>query len=386
MGVLADRWNRHRLLILTQALSMVQALTLAILTLTGVITSKEVIAPAVVGLSAFLGLVNSLDIPVRQSFVVDMVEGPQDLPNAIALNSFLFNSARLVGPAIGGVLVAWLGVGACFLVNGLSFIAVIAALLAMRVTPRPHRPRRNPLHELREGFLYVVGFVPIRSLLLLLGLISFVGMPYAILIPVFARDVLHGPGSILSVSMTQGFLVGATGLGALSGAVFLASRKSVLGLGRLIPIAAALFGAGLVAFSLSRVLWLSLAIQFAAGFGMLVQMAASNTILQTITDDDKRGRVMSFYTMAFMGIGPFGSLLAGWGAQHVGAPAVMAMCGAAVILAALAFATQLPKIRRFVHPIYLRLGIISGLPAAETPTQMPESMNDDPKEGDSGAS
>ena len=272
-GVLADRANRHRIIILTQTLSMVQATVLAILTLTGNITVAHIII-----LSIFIGLVNAFDMPTRQSFLLDMIESREDLPNAIALNSSMFNGARLLGPSIAGLVIAAIGEGLCFLLNAVSYVAVIAALLAMKVTQRhlKNRKPRKVLEGFTEGFHYAFGFSPIRNILLLLALVSMMGMPYAVLMPVYARDILHGGPH------TLGFLMGATGVGALAGALSLASRKSVVGLGRWIPLAAGTFGVGLIAFSFSRTLWLSMILLFVVGAGMMVQMASSNTIIQTI--------------------------------------------------------------------------------------------------------
>jgi len=347
-GVLADRLNRRRVLVITQTLSMVQALVLAVLVLTGTVQIWHIMALAV-----FLGLVNALDVPARQAFVVEMIEKREDLVNAIALNSALFNGARLLGPSIAGVLIAAVGEGWCFLLNGLSYIAVIAALVAMRIRPRKPRGKQgNMLHGIREGFAYAIGLAPIRSVLLLLSLISLVGMPYTILMPVFARDILGGGPH------TLGFLMGAMGLGALVGALYLASRRSVIGVERNIPVAAAVFGIGLIGVSLSRVLAVSLGLMMVTGFGMMVQMASSNTLLQTIVDDDKRGRVMSFYAMAFMGVAPFGSLLGGAVAGKIGAPRTLLIGGACCIVGAALLARQLPVFREAVRRATEKKGLL----------------------------
>jgi len=331
----------------------VQALLLALLVLTETVTVWQIIA-----LSAFLGIVNAFDMPIRQSFILEMIENKEDLGNAIALNSSMVNSARLLGPSLAGLLIAAVGEGICFLLNGLSYVAVIAALIAIKTRPRPAKPRRtNALYQLRQGFTYAFGFAPIRDILLFLGLMSLTGMPFTVLMPIFAKDILHGGPNVL------GFLMGASGIGALAGALYLASRKSVLGLGKLIPLAAGCFGAGLVGFSLSRYFWLSLALMLITGFGMIVQMAASNTILQTIVDDDKRGRVMSFYTMAFVGITPLGSLLEGFAASLMGAPATLFASGLICVLGAAVFARQLPVLRKAVRPIYVKMGIIPEIAA-----------------------
>jgi len=376
-GVLVDRWHRHRVLVVTQALAMAQSAALATLTLTDRITVPWILAlsalqglinafdvPArqsfvseMLGLSVFQGLINAFDVPARQSFVSEMLEDRADLPNAIALNSSMVNGARLLGPSIAGMLIAAVGEGYCFLVDAVSYVAVIASLLLMRI-PRAsavkERPRMST--ELVDGFRYVAGFAPIRSVLLLLALVSFMGMPYMVLMPAIASRVLHGGAH------TLGFLMTASGVGALTGTLYLASRKSVLGLGRVVAFAATLFGTGLVAFSLSRAFWLSFALLVPTGLGMMVQMAASNTILQTLADDDKRGRVMSFFTMAFFGTVPFGSLFAGVMADAFGPRATVLVGGVCCILGAAAFHRALPGLRDAVRPIYIRLGITSEPP------------------------
>ena len=348
-GVLVDRWNRHRLLIVTQVLAMVQSAALAALALTGVINIWHVLL-----LSLFQGGINAFDMPARQAFVVEMVDKREDLANAIALNSSMVNAARLLGPSIGGVLIAAVGEGWCFALDAASYLAVIASLLLMQVAPRPRPAARGVrmLAELRAGWAYVAGSPAIRSMLLLLALVSLVGMPYTVLMPVMASTVLHGGPN------TLGFLMAASGVGALGGAVFLANRRTVLGLGRVIPTMAGLFGAGLIGFSLSRSLWLSLLLLVVTGLGFMVQMAASNTLLQTLVEDDKRGRVMSFYTMAFMGTTPFGSLLAGSLAHRIGAPYTLLLGGLGCVAAALWFARLLPRLREGVRPLYVRLGIL----------------------------
>jgi len=347
-GVLVDRWNRQRLLVITQVLAMFQSLALALLTMTGLIKMWHVIV-----LSVLQGLINSFDMPARQAFVVEMVEKREDLANAIALNSSMVNAARLLGPSIGGVVIAAVGEGWCFMIDAVSYIAVIASLLAMTITARVIQPTKdaNVFQQLREGWSYATHFAPIRNVLLLLALVSLVGMPYTVLMPVFANDVLHGGPN------TLGLLMAASGVGALVGALFLAARKTVLGLGKFIPLMAGAFGAGLIAFSFTRVLWLSLALMVVTG-GFMMQMAVSNTVLQTIVDEDKRGRVMSFYTMAFMGTAPFGSLLAGSVADRIGTPHTLLCGGIGCILGALWFATTLSDLRRDVRPIYERIGIL----------------------------
>jgi MFS family permease len=347
-GVLTDRWNLHRTIILTQSLAMVHALILVALMLTGVIAVWQIII-----LSVFLGLVNGLDIPARQAFLIQMIDDRDDLASAIGLNSSMFNGARLVGPAIAGFVISALGEGFCFLINAISFAGVLAALLAMRVPrPAPADPPQHVLLDLLEGVRYAFGFPPIRAILLLLCAVNFAAMPLAVLLPIFTTDVLHGGPDML------GLLTAAMGMGALFGALLLASRKSVLGLGRQIAWAGGLFGLSLIAFSFSAVAWLSLVFLTIGGFMMMLTAAAGNTILQTIVDDDKRGRVMSFYVMTFLGIAPFGSLFAGSLAGHIGAVHVVQLTGAMCIVGSLVFAQRLPKLRTHIRPIYQRIGIL----------------------------
>ncbi len=347
-GVIADRHNRHHLLVITQTLAMIQALILSILVLSNTIVLWEIVA-----LSLFSGFINSFDMPIRQSFTVEMLENSEDLGNAIALNSSMVNMAKLVGPSIAGVLIAAFGEGTCFLLNALSYLAVIASLLLMRVYPPKINPvKKHILHELKEGFNYAFGFEPIRVILLLLALISLMGVPYQVLMPVFAKDIFHGGPE------TLGIIMASSGVGALIGAVYLASRKNVRGLGRLITIAAGLFGVGIIAISFSRNLWVSAIFVLAAGFGMMVGMAGSNTILQTITEEDKRGRIMSFFTMAFMGMVPFGNLLAGYMAHKLGAPKTLLIGGICCVLGSGIFAMKLPALRKKIRPIYVKKGII----------------------------
>ncbi len=361
-GVLADRWNRRRLLIVTQALAMLQAALLAATVLTGIVQVWHIIV-----LSLILGVVNAFDIPIRQSFLVEMVSNREDLGNAIALNSSMVNGARLIGPTIAGLLVASAGEGVCFILNSASYLAVLVALAAMRLEPGPHRKQqRHVFHELREGFDYAFGFGPIRSILLLVALVSLTGMPYAVLVPVFAKEVLHGGAH------TFGFLMTAAGCGAFAGTLYLASRKSVLGLGRLVVVATVLFAAGIAAFAVSTNIPLSLASLVLAGFGAMTLVASCNTILQTILEEDKRGRVMSFFTVAFIGIAPFGSFGAGAMAGTVG-PRETLLFGAACCLAGAAvFARHLPQIREKVRPIYVRMGIIKEVAQGmESATEQP---------------
>jgi MFS family permease len=347
-GVLTDRWSRYRVLLVTQILSLVQAGVLSWLCLAGIVEIWEIIV-----LSVILGCINAFDVPARQSFVIDMVEKKEDLGNAIALNSLMFNGARLIGPSIAGVMLASTSEGICFLVNAISYIFVIFSLLLMRLNlKKTLRKEKRILFELSEGFRYAFGFAPIKHLLILLTISSMMGMSYSVLMPVFAKEILHGG------SNTYGFLMGAAGFGALMGALFLASRKSVLKLGRIVPASAIFFGAGLLGLSVSRIFPLSLILMIFIGLGMMMQTAASNTILQTITDDDKRGRVMSFYSMAIMGTAPFGSLVAGWLAKVIGTPATIFAGGFSCIIGALFFLRKLPELKALVRPLYVKMGII----------------------------
>lgn len=346
-GALADRWNRHRMVIVTQTLAMVQAFVLAALTLTNVVELWHIIV-----LSLWLGVVTGVDIPARQSFVVEMVDHPEDLHNAIALNSSIVNLGRLLGPALGGILTALFGVGVCFLLNAFSFLTVIAALLAMRIRPREVRPSsKRVLHNLAEGFGYAFRFPPIRALLLIMALVSLVGFPYASLLPAFAKHVFScGPRG-------YGVLVAAVGVGALAGGVYLAGRSSVRGLERVIAIAPALFGGGVIAFSLGRSFLLALMLMPLLGLGQMLLMASINTMLQTIVEDDKRGRVMSFYSLSFMGMFPLGSLLLGVMARLIGPSLTVAIGGAVCIAGAVNFSRRLSVLRKLVRPIYMDRGI-----------------------------
>lgn len=347
-GVLTDRWSRYRVLVITQIVSLVQAAILAFLCLTGIIQIWEIVV-----LSILLGCINAFDVPSRHSFVIDMVENKEDLGNAIALNSLMFNGARLIGPSIAGVMLASTSEGFCFLLNAISYIFVIISLLMMKlhISERDKKEERI-LKELGDGLRYTFGFPPIKHLLILLSISSLLGMSYSVLMPVFAKEVLHGG------SHTYGFLMGAAGFGALLGALFLASRKSVLKLGRIVPSSALLFGAGLIGLSFSRLFSISLLLMVFIGLGMMMQAAATNTILQTITDEDKRGRVMGFYAMSIMGTAPFGSLLAGSMAKIIGTPYTILGAGIACIIGSLFFFRKLPELRRVVRPVYVKLGII----------------------------
>jgi MFS family permease len=351
-GVVVDRANRRQVLIWTQTLAMVQSLALAVLTLTNRITIAEVLV-----LSAFQGLINAFDMPGRQAFMVQMVEDRNDLSNAIAINSSMVNAARLVGPSLAGLVIAASSEGWCFLIDGISYIAVIISLLLMRVHGAAvRRAAAGMLHQLQEGWSYVSSFTPVRTILILFALVSLMGMPYMVLMPIFAAQVLHGGAH------TLGFLMGAAGAGALISAFSLVLRRSVRGLTRMIPVSAVVFGAGLVAFGFSRWLPLSLVLMLFVGFGMLQGMTASNTIIQTLVPEDKRGRVMSYYTAAFVGMAPWGSLLAGSMAHWIGAPRTVMFTGSCCIAGGIWFWTRLPAIRREMRPVYEQLGIITPIP------------------------
>jgi MFS family permease len=348
-GILVDRWDRRRLLIVTQIISMLESFALAALTLTGHITVEWILI-----LNVLQGVVNALDMPGRQAFLIAMIENRDDLSNAIALNSSMVNVARLVGPAIAGAVIAATNEGWCFMIDGVSYVGVIAALVAMRIASGParHAKRSGAWQQFVEGWRYASGFRPIRSIILLLALVSLVGVPYSVLMPIFAATIFHGGPH------TLGVLMGASGGGALVGALWLATRRSVIGLGRIIVVASTAFGAGLIGFSFAPVLWLAIPCLVVGGCGFIVQMAASNTIIQTIVDEDKRGRVMSFYMMAFLGTVPFGSLIAGWMSSRIGAPHTLLLGGVCCVAGAAWFATELPIIRVAVRPIYIRMGIL----------------------------
>jgi len=347
-GVWVDRLNRRQVLVVTQALAMGQSLALAALTLSHRITVTEIII-----LSVFQGFINAFDMPGRQAFLVEMIEGREDLGNAIALNSSMVTMARLIGPSLAGLVIAGFGEGYCFLIDGISYIAVIISLLMMRLPQFLEKPPLvSMMAQLKEGWIYVSKFAPVRTILLLFAVISLMGMPVTVLMPIFAAQILHGGAH------TLGFLMGALGAGALVGAIMLAFRKSVLGLGRVIAVSSALFGVGLIAFGLSRIEWLSMTLMVVTGFGMMQQMAASNTIIQTVVPEDMRGRTMSYYTMAFVGMAPFGSLLAGALANLASAPTTLVITGAFCVAAAGWFASQLPMIRRHIRPVYRELGIL----------------------------
>ncbi|MEN6487058.1 MAG: MFS transporter [Syntrophobacteraceae bacterium] len=348
-GVIVDRLERKRLILCTQALSMLQALALAALVLTHAVAVWHILA-----LSLFIGVVNAFDMPTRQSFVIQMIEKKEDLGNAIALNSAMFNGARFIGPSVAGILIAGLGEGICFLINGLSYIAVLAALLAIRVEPRGNGyGRKNFRRELLDGIAYAYNFKPILAILALLSIFSLAGGPYIVLMPVFAKDVLHGG------AQTFGFLMSAAGVGALASTVYLSARRTAQGLVKMIPLATVLFSFGITVFALSRCFQLSLAALCLAGFGMLAQIASSNTIIQTVVDEDKRGRVMSLYTASFLGTMPFGNLLAGGAAEVIGVQRTLLAGAAICLLGGVIFACKLSRLQAMLNPAFEKLGTTS---------------------------
>jgi MFS family permease len=353
-GTVADRRNRRRILITTQSLSMLFPLVLAVLTFSGAVRVWHVFV-----LASCLGIVNAFDIPARQAFVVEMV-GRQDLANAIALNSSMVNGARVVGPAVAGLLVAAVGEAWCFLINSVSYLAVIASLVMMHVADSP-RPRRatSAWHDTIEGFRFVGATAPVRALLLLLGAVSFAGMPYSVLMPVFAARILHGGPRAL------GILMGASGLGALAGALALVRRRGVRGLGRWVAVSASCFGAALILFSFSRSFQLSAVLLVPVGAAMMVEMAASNTLIQAMVPDALRGRVMAVYSMMFMGMAPFGSLFAGSLAERIGAPSTVAIGGVVCIAAAGLFSLKLPALRAEARSLIVAQEQAGGNPPAE---------------------
>ncbi|MHC9542335.1 MAG: MFS transporter [Vulcanimicrobiota bacterium] len=347
-GVLLDRWKRRTVLIVTQSLMMLQAFLLAFLTITGRVQVWHIIV-----LSMVMGVITAFDMPGRQTFVHDIIEDKSDLGNAIALNSSIFNGARMIGPSIAGLIIERMGEGICFLCNGISFVAVLAALLAMRVNQRSNGRERLPLlQEFSQGISYTFGFPPIRAILILLFFTSMMGMSAMVLMPVFSSQILKGG------AQTMGFLMGSVGIGALVGALYLASRKSIVGLVKMIPRAALILGVGLILFSFSRNLYLSFVLVLLTGFGMMVQMASTNTFLQTVVDEDKRGRVLSIYTTTFMGAMPLGSLITGYMADIIGAPNTVMFGGFFCCIAALIYMRHLPSFKEMVYPLYVKLGLI----------------------------
>ena len=347
-GVMNDRWDRRRILVIVQFVAMAQAFTLAFISFTGLAELWNLLS-----LSLVLGLINAFEMPTRQALIIELVDGKADIGNAIALNSTLFNATRLIGPALAGILVAYFGEGVCFTINGATYVAAVVAFSAMRIASRPASPeRKNVLAELKEGVRYAIGFSPIRDILILISLISLVGMSFPVILPEITAKVLGGGSGVF------GALVASSGLGATVGTVYLALRKNVLGLGRVIRTCMFVFAGGLIAFSFSPWLYLSMFLIAVVGFGMIVNMAASNIILQTIVDEDKRGRVMSFYIMAFMGTAPLGSLLAGSLSSVLGAPSAVFTGGLICLAGAVVFAWRLPSIRGHIRPIYRSMGIL----------------------------
>ena len=365
-GILADRFDRNKLLLITQALAGLQPLSLAILMLGGWLEPWHIIITSI-----YAGVIAAFDIPIRQSFTVELIDNKEDLGNAIALNSSMVNAARLIGPAVAGVLIAAVGEGWCFLLNALTYIPILGALLAMRIPSRTHVPKRkHVLRELREGVGYAFHFGPIRSILLLLCLVSLAGMPFQQFMSAFAQDILKvGPKLF-------GLLTSSVAVGALVGAGYLASRRSAAGLEKVIPIVAATFGAGLVLLSFTRTWWQAMPLLVLTGFGMMTNMASSNSVLQTICDDDKRGRVMSFYTMAFMGTVPIGQLLAGSIARWLSLPSMLMLSGLCCVIGAAVYATRLKAFREQVLPIYVRLGLLApeAMPAFPLRSSVPPAV------------
>ena len=359
-GAIADKYNRRRILITTQSISMAAAFIFAALTLTGYIEVWHLFVFA-----SITGISNAFDIPTRQAFVVDMV-GKDDLVNAIALNSSMFNGARIIGPAIAGVLVSLVGEGWCFLINAVSYVAVIAGLLKMQIQPREIAASADSaITKIFEGFRYVGTTAPIRALLLLLGLVSLMGMPYAVLMPIFADKILNGGAKGL------GLLMSAAGLGALIGALTLATRNGIRGLGRWVAFASAAFGVSLILFSLSQTFWLSMVLIVPVGFSLMVQMASSNTLIQAMVPDELRGRVMAVYSMMFMGMAPIGALLAGVLAGNIGAPQTVALGGAVCILGAIVFGWRLPSLQNEARKIIVAMQMTGGEPASKASFQQP---------------
>lgn len=357
-GVWVDRWDRHRVLIVTQACAMVQSSALALFALTGTMTVTHLIV-----LGALQGVINAFDVPARQSFVVQMIDDRADLANAIALNSSMVNGTRLIGPALAGLLIAGIGEGWCFAIDAVSYLAVIGSLLAMRITPIARRPRTgNVWAELADGVRYVRGTPLIMAVLLMLATSSLLGMPYSTLMPAFAVERLGGGAH------TLGFLVGASGSGALVAALYLATRRSVVGLGGVLARATAAFGIALVALAFVRSPWLAAPILFVAGFGMMLQLAGVNTIVQSLVDEDKRGRVMSLYTLAFFGAAPIGALIGGTLARTLGTEVAIGAGGAACVMVAIVFRAALPGLRATSRALYIAKGLLP----AEVPVVVSE--------------
>ncbi|MDE3110661.1 MAG: MFS transporter [Acidobacteriota bacterium] len=361
-GFVADRFDRRKVVIGTQTASMLLAGALAFLTLSHRVTVNQVIV-----LAAAMGIVNAFDIPTRQAFLVEMV-GREDLMNAIALNSSMFQGARVIGPVVAGIIVYKIGEGWCFFGNSISYVAVIVGLILMRIAPKPRHAeaRLPPVEHIREGFRFARNTAPIRAILMLIALVSLVAMPYSVLMPVFAEDVLRG------TARTYGVLMGAVGVGACFGALTLASRRGVNGLGRLVAIACGAFGTFMILFSFSRIYLLSICFLVPMGFSMMTQNASANTLIQVMVPDRLRGRIMSVYSMLFMGMAPVGSLLYGALAERVGAPYTLALGGSIAILGALFFAYNLPKIRVRARELIIAQGMVGGEPAEQMTTRIVE--------------
>ncbi|MDQ2746213.1 MAG: MFS transporter [Acidobacteriota bacterium] len=365
-GTIADRYDRRKILVATQTASMILTLVMGVLVLTGTVREWHIFLIAVLS-----GIVNSLDIPTRQSFVVEMV-GKEDLLNAIALNSSMFNGARIIGPAIAGIVVSLVGTGWCFVGDGISYIAVIVGLLLMRIEKKTIvQTAGSTLEKIKEGFVFVRHTQPIRSLLLLLGLVSLMGMPYAVLMPIFADQILHGGVRGL------GILMGASGIGALIAALYLASRKNLKGLGTLVAASSGIFGIFLILFSFSNVFWLSAVLLVPVGFSMMLQMAASNTLVQAMVPDALRGRVMAVYSMMFMGMAPIGALLAGSLADRIGAPSTVAFGGVICIIGSIFFGRKLPSFRNEARRIIVSMQMTGGVPATKASYQQPVLTGED---------
>jgi MFS family permease len=346
-GALADRWSRYRMVVAAQILAMTQATVLALLVITGVVAVWHLVVLAVV-----VGLINGVDVPARQSLMIRLIDAPDDLPNAIALNSSMFNAARMIGPALGGLMIGLFGEGPVFVVNAISYAGVLGALAALRLPHEPTEQTSSVLTSVAEGLDYAVRSASIRDLLVVLSLVSLIGIPYVVLFPVFARDVLGGD------ARTLGLLTSSAGLGSLIGALALASRSTVLGLGRIIVRSTALFGASLIAFALSRNVVLSCLFLVMSGLSMILVTASINTVLQTIVREEMRGRIMSLYTMAFVGTTPVGGLAAGWVASRVGAPVAVALGGVGCLVVAAWMYRRLPQLRRLIRPVYAERGIL----------------------------
>ena len=355
-GIIADRVNRKKLVLLTQTLAMIQATALAVLSF-----SESPLIWHLIALGAIMGLINAIDLPCRQTFLVDMLGSREELPNAIAVNSSIVTLTRLIGPALAGIFIAWAGERMCFVANAISYVAVIIALIFVKAKQK-EQPKKQPdvFLQLKEGFKYAFSFGPIRSLLGMIALVSLFCMPYSVLMTAFAKDVFHGDAT------TLGILTTATGVGSLIGAVYLSTRKGVLGLGRWVWVSCMLFGIGLIGFGFSTNLYVALPLLAVAGFGSMILVAASNTILQTLVDEDKRGRVMSIYTMCFMGLAPFGSVAAGWLSTRFSLGETVLASGVVAVLLSIGFATKLPKIRQEARPTYIERGIL----VAETELQI----------------